>query len=144
MGKKMQKTPKSYDVGYGRPPKHTQFKPGTSGNPKGRPNGAPPVEDLLLREARKLVTVKIGGKVEKISKIEALVRQLFRLALEGDLQAARMVMSYLDLAMAGEEGSGDGSLASVFGAEIPDQKTLERITDRLAHIVSDKNGDADE
>ena len=29
----------SDDVGYGRPPKHTRFKPGQSGNPKGRPGG---------------------------------------------------------------------------------------------------------
>lgn len=26
-------------VGYGRPPAHTRFKPGQSGNPKGRPSG---------------------------------------------------------------------------------------------------------
>ena len=28
-----------YDVGYGRPPAHARFKPGKSGNPRGRPTG---------------------------------------------------------------------------------------------------------
>ena len=32
--------PKQYEVGYGKPPKSTQFKPGRSGNPKGRTKGS--------------------------------------------------------------------------------------------------------
>ena len=30
---------RDYEIGYGRPPKHTQFKKGQSGNPEGRPKG---------------------------------------------------------------------------------------------------------
>jgi Family of unknown function (DUF5681) len=37
----------SYEVGYGRPPRHSRFKPGQSGNPKGRPKGSKSLKTLL-------------------------------------------------------------------------------------------------
>ena len=37
-----------YEVGYGRPPQHTQFRPGQSGNPAGRRKG---VRNLADRRA---------------------------------------------------------------------------------------------
>jgi hypothetical protein len=42
-----------YSVGYGRPPKHTRFKPGRSGNPKGRPRGS----RNLSTEMQKVLTI---------------------------------------------------------------------------------------
>ncbi len=45
---KGQKADADYDVGYGRPPEATQFKPGRSGNPNGRPKGAKS-EDTIVR-----------------------------------------------------------------------------------------------
>ena len=35
----------NYEVGYGRPPKHTRYKPGQSGNPA----GTPPARTNLFR-----------------------------------------------------------------------------------------------
>ena len=37
MSKKSKKPNADYEVGFGKPPKATQFKGGQSGNPKGRP-----------------------------------------------------------------------------------------------------------
>jgi hypothetical protein len=41
-----------YQVGYGKPPKHTQFKPGKSGNPQGRPKGTKNLKTDLIAEGR--------------------------------------------------------------------------------------------
>lgn len=48
-----QPKPVSYTVGYGRPPKETQFVPGKSGNPKGRPKD----HQSALRLLRELITL---------------------------------------------------------------------------------------
>ena len=50
----MAKLPKNvpdYAVGYGKPPQHSRFKPGRSGNPKGRPKGQPTASETFMREA---------------------------------------------------------------------------------------------
>ncbi|MEW9922579.1 DUF5681 domain-containing protein, partial [Marimonas sp. MJW-29] len=60
-----------YEVGYGKPPKSAQFKPGKSGNPKGRPKGSldfkTHVQEMLSRQ----VTITDGGKRRRISALEA-------------------------------------------------------------------------
>ena len=56
-------------VGYGRPPKQHQFKPGQSGNPKGRPKGAPTLQEIVAKEATKHVKIKQGDKI--VSRSEA-------------------------------------------------------------------------
>lgn len=47
-----------YEVGYGKPPKHGQFAPGTSGNPKGRPRGSKNFASIVLKESQQRVLVK--------------------------------------------------------------------------------------
>ena len=66
-----------YAVGYGKPPKVDQFKPGQSGNPNGRPKGQPTTQQLLLQEAAKLVKVKVGDEIIQIPKQQAVVRKLY-------------------------------------------------------------------
>ncbi|WP_345821102.1 DUF5681 domain-containing protein [Methylobacterium fujisawaense] len=38
-----------YEVGYRKPPRHTQFKPGTSGNRRGRPRRSKNIDTLFER-----------------------------------------------------------------------------------------------
>jgi uncharacterized protein DUF5681 len=80
----------AYEVGYGRPPLHTRFKPGLSGNPKGRPKvsrGRNFKEEIQQEYLRK-IAVHDGVKTRRVAVIVALFRKLLNDALKGDLRAA--------------------------------------------------------
>lgn len=81
-----------YEVGYRKPPKHGQFKPGVSGNKKGRPKGAKSLQTLARDILNEKIEVTEGGEPKKIKKSEALVRKLFTSAMKGELRAGKMLM----------------------------------------------------
>lgn len=86
---------KSYSVGYRKPPQHTQFKPGQSGNSKGRPKKEKKLIDLVLKELHSLVNVTLGMERQRISKLEAIVKQHVNKAAAGDLRSATMILDIL-------------------------------------------------
>jgi hypothetical protein len=77
----------SSKIGYGKPPKHTQFVKGKSGNPKGRPKGSQNLATLLEKIIRQRVSVTENGKSREMSKAEAILMQLVNKALKGDINA---------------------------------------------------------
>lgn len=77
----------SGEVGYGKPPKHTQFVKGKSGNPRGRPKGSQNMASLLDEAGRERVNVTDNGKVRSITKSRATVTQLANKAASGDIKA---------------------------------------------------------
>jgi len=72
-----------YEVAYGKPPKHSQFKPGQSGNPSGRPKRSNTITALLKEELEAKVTVTENGVKKTITKREAMVRQVVNGGLKG-------------------------------------------------------------
>ena len=87
----------AYEVGYKKPPVATQFKPGQSGNPKGRPKGAKNLTTTLETEINALITYIENGKRKKISKQGAFIRQAVNLAVGGDLRALSIVLNEIRL-----------------------------------------------
>ena len=69
-----------YVIGYRRPPKASQFSPGKSGNPKGRPRGSRPVGAVLQDIIQQKVTVTENGKARRIPAIEVMLRRLIEWA----------------------------------------------------------------
>ena len=86
-------TSDSYEVGYGKPPRNTQFRKGVSANPTGRPKKAPDFDHQLLGESKMFVTLNENGQRRRISKHAAVVKQLINQAMKGDRYATR---TYLD------------------------------------------------
>jgi hypothetical protein len=74
-------------VGYRRPPIHTQFKRGQSGNPKGRPKAKLNVAPLMKRIFTEQVTFREGDRVRKMSKFEAMHYSQIHKAIKGDSKA---------------------------------------------------------
>lgn len=81
-----------YQVGYGRPPRHTQFKPGQSGNPKGRSKKSTNFTEIVSKLLRKLVTITIEGKVQRIPMIEAIALTHIAKAAKGNHRSTQMVL----------------------------------------------------
>ena len=81
-------------VGYGKPPVHTRFRKGKSGNPGGRPRGmtAGRATTLALKEAYRLVNVREGDNVITLPAIQAILRSQIALAAKGNGPAQRSVI----------------------------------------------------
>jgi hypothetical protein len=84
-------------VGYCKPPVSDQFKPGQSGNPKGRPKGrkspALVIADLFSRK----ITILEGGKKKKVSQMEALGRRVLNDGLKGNAKATDQALTLLKI-----------------------------------------------
>ena len=65
----------SYKVGFRRPPLHTRFKPGVSGNPSGRPKDSKNFKTLLHLILNEQISLQEGSQSRKISKAEAIMRR---------------------------------------------------------------------
>jgi hypothetical protein len=83
--------PSPYAVGHRKPPLHTQFQKGQSGNPRGgsRAQSARRARALALEEAYRLVTVREGNKVMRLPAVQAMMRNQLALAVKGNGPAQR-------------------------------------------------------
>ena len=83
----------NFRVGYGRPPTHTRFKPGHSGNPKGRPRGAKNEDTILSEIMNRPIEIREGGRPRKISVLAAILLKFAENALRGDSRSATFLLN---------------------------------------------------
>ena len=76
-----------YEIGKGKPPRHSRFKTGQSGNPKGRPRKPKPGERSLEDFANEIVTVRVKGRDVQFTKGELAELHLVNKAAEGDFRS---------------------------------------------------------
>ena len=87
--------PNDYDVGYRRPPRASQFQPGTSGNPRGRRKGSRSVGALAEQFEQKL-TVAERGQTRRVTRLEIMLLQLANDAARGDPRAMKLLLELND------------------------------------------------
>ncbi len=84
---------KEEDVGYAKPPKQHQFKPGQSGNPKGRKKGVKSAATTFRKMIEEQVEFLENGKKRKLRRLDVLLRQLVAKAHKGDPKATAQILS---------------------------------------------------
>lgn len=122
-----------YEVGDRRPPKHSQFKPGVSGNPRGRPKGSINLRTRVTQQLRKVVTVTRNGRQVKMCKADLIAHQIVDTAAKGDLKAAVLAVRLDD------EASIVASRASTDEEtfELPNRENLRFIANRLSGLLAE-------
>jgi hypothetical protein len=83
-------------VGYGRPPKATQFKKGKSGNPKGRPKGSRPIGAVLQEVLGQRIAVTENGRTRRLPALEVMLRRLANDAMRSEPVALKLMLSLFD------------------------------------------------
>lgn len=78
---------RKFDVGYRKPPKHSRFRKGKSGNPKGRPKGSRNFSTDVKKTLEEPIRVTSHGKARTVSTQHAALMRLKEKALGGDARA---------------------------------------------------------
>ena len=84
------------EVGYGKPPKATRFKPGCSGNPAGRPKGRKNKGSLVRELIDRKVTLLERGRKRQVSVFEALLESLVSKALKGSVNDQLKLIQFIE------------------------------------------------
>jgi hypothetical protein len=85
-----------YAVGYGKPPRHTRFQAGKSGNPKGRPKASLDHMQLLTDALNETVMAKTpDGRTVRMTKLKAAMTQMVNKAAQGDDRALARLLATL-------------------------------------------------
>ena len=119
----------AYEVGYGKPPRHTRFIKGQSGNPRGRPPGAKNLKTLLSGVLNERVTVsKNGGGHRKITKREAIIIQLVNRSATADWRAIKILLDLVrDI-----EGQTEPASPETSAFSEADEKVIEQLRARFS------------
>jgi uncharacterized protein DUF5681 len=113
---------RDYEVGYGKPPPHTRFRKGQSGNPRGRPAGAKNLKTLLADALNEFVVVTENGGQHKITKREAIVTQLVNRSATADWRAIKILFDILrDIEGQSEAASPENSAFTAADAKVIEQ-----------------------
>lgn len=117
-----------YEVGYKKPPEHSRFRKGTSGNPSGKPKATTSVLSALENTLSAPVTIARGGQRLTVTRLEAAMEELVKKAAQGDTPALRLLSVLLQTYQPPTESTS----TSKEELDQADQKILSRILSDFA------------
>lgn len=137
--KKTRSQSDEYQVGYGKPPKHSQFQKGRSGNPSGRAKGARNLKTELADELDEKIVVREGKAQKRVTKRRAMIKAQTAKAVQGDTRAANLLSNLaLRLLEADEAIGGDSRLIA------EDQSILDDFMRRQRQAETEGEGRGDD
>src|SRR5438874_5557506 len=132
---------RGYAVGYGKPPVHTRFAKGRSGNPGGRPRGKN-LTTLLQEALAETVRIELGGRRRRLSKGEAIIARLVDGSVAADPRSQRLLFQLtmkLETGSRQVRGDDEDEITDEEGEEARDYLMQE--LDRLAAEIVDEEDD---
>lgn len=127
----------AYEVGYGKPPRHSRFKPGQSGNPKGRPKGAKGLNTMVRETLGSKIAVRTANGTKHISRIEAVLQKTVEQAMKGNPRAQLELMKLWRNAVPDVHETETSALASAEELTAADLAILEAFREELAQDEGD-------
>jgi hypothetical protein len=118
----------------GNPPKHTQFRKGTSGNPRGRPKGSKNLATYIMEAARAQASATVGGRTRRISNLQSTTVQLATKAAGGDQAAMGRFLDWVDEI----ETRAASVKPSQFPLSAPDIEVIRAVYERMKQCDPDK------
>ena len=126
-----------YVLGYGKPPEHTRFRPGSSGNPRGRPKGSKNksklpalseerLKSILLEEAYRTIKVNDGAGQVSVPMAQAVIRSLAVNAVKGNQRAQRLFTQLLTTVERGNKRLHDEWVETAIEYKIEWERELQR------------------
>lgn len=129
--------PNDYLIGHKKPPLHTQYKPGQTGNPKGRPKGVKNLSTDLQEELESKILITEANQRHVVTKQRAMIKTLFAKALKGDTRAVNVL---INLILGLEQTNRNGQVDRVLSKE--DQAILDDYKNQLLReFNSNHNGE---
>jgi len=147
--RKNNSAPGNGSVGYGRPPVAKQFKPGQSGNPRGRKKGVKNVASIFNEALYRPVKIRTTGGVKTLPRIKAIVEVIMNKALAGDTAAVSRIVE-LAHKLGGFEFLANSTntspnresayerLSRLFAAQYPDRSDAPNSSDDTPEPNSDQ------
>jgi hypothetical protein len=125
-------------IGYKHPPERTRFKPGQSGNPKGRPRLHRNLETDLREELAERIPIRENGKQVRVTKQRAFLKSVVARAVQGDARAVNALINLCARTF----------LAGTNDSEVPtssdDQELVDSFIRREAARTSKSNAEPDD
>lgn len=123
-----------YQVGYRKPPKHSQFKKGQSGNPKGRPRSAKGLQTIVREVMLEKVLIRTASGEKRVSRAEALVLKNLELATKGNGRALEKLLQLFQAAVPDEAPAAEQQ--QVTESTAADQAILDALVDDIRERVN--------